>query len=187
VFDGSGTKPWQETDATAPLNAYGRSKREGEERIEAVGGKYLIFRTSWVYDETGKNFLNTMLRLGAERDELKVVNDQFGAPTYARHLAVATLQALENANNSAAFPSGIYHLCGGGQTSWAGFAEQIFHLSHLDKEVKVYGIPASSYPTPAKRPYNSRLDCSKAQQILGVALPDWREGLRECLSRKQIG
>jgi dTDP-4-dehydrorhamnose reductase len=207
VFDGSGKEPWKETDATNPLSAYGRTKREGEKRIEAVGGKYLIFRTSWVYDETGKNFVNTMLRLGTERDELRVVNDQWGAPTYARHLAQATLAALENAQKASRFPSGIYHLCGGGETNWQAFAREIFALRHCEersdaaipKEVwiaspsarddgmqspKIHGIPSSEYPTPAKRPMNSRLDCSKAKQVLGVTLPAWEAGLKECLERR---
>lgn len=184
VFDGSGKTPWKESDPTNPLSAYGRTKLEGEKRIAAIGGKYLIFRTSWVYDETGKNFLNTMLRLGAERDELRVVNDQWGAPTYARHLAQATLAALENAQNATRFPSGIYHLCGGGETNWQAFAREIFEVAQPPKSPKIHGIPTSEYPTPAKRPLNSRLDGSKAKQVLGVALPSWEAGLRECMERK---
>lgn len=198
VFDGSGSEPWKETDVPNPLSAYGRTKREGERRIAEIGGKYLIFRTSWVYDETGKNFLNTMLRLGAEREELRVVNDQFGAPTYARHLAQATLTALENAQKAPRFPSGIYHLCGGGETTWAGFAEKIFGLLTEQGEAQsgrgneargkpppqIKGIPTSDYPTPAIRPKNSRLDCGKAKDVLGVALPHWEEGLRECLKHR---
>lgn len=184
VFDGSGKQPWTESEPTNPLSAYGRTKLEGEKRIAALGGKHLIFRTSWVYDETGKNFVNTMLRLGAERDELRVVNDQWGAPTYARHLAQATLTALENAQKAPRFPSGVYHLCGGGETNWQQFARQIFAEAKLPKSPKIHGIPSSEYPTPAKRPMNSRLDCSKALHVLGVKLPAWELGLKECLERK---
>lgn len=184
VFDGTGKTPWKETDIPNPLSAYGRTKLEGEKRIAALGGKYLIFRTSWVYDESGKNFVNTMLRLGAERDELRVVSDQWGAPTYARHLAQATLTALENAQKAPRFPSGIYHLCGGGETNWQQFARQIFELAKLPKSPKIHGIPSSEYPTPSKRPMNSRLDCSKALHVLGVKLPAWELGLKECLERK---
>ncbi len=188
VFDGSGAARWHEEDITAPLNAYGRSKLAGEKRVAEAGGKYLIFRTSWVYDETGKNFLNTMLRLGAERESLKVVNDQFGAPTYARHLAIAALEALENASHSPRFPSGIYHLCGGGETHWQHFAEQIFSLARKHHQpLKVHaieGIPSEAYPTPAARPRNSCLNCDKAYQVLGVKLPHWEEALEECMERK---
>ncbi len=184
VFDGSGDTYWKETDPVNPLSAYGRTKLAGERKIAEVGGDYLIFRTSWVYDETGKNFLNTMLRLGGEREELRVVNDQTGAPTYARHLAVATLQALKNAQKAPRFPSGVYHLSAGGKTTWHGFAEAIFSEAKEMKVKKVIGIPSSEYPTPAKRPLNSRLDCSKAAQVLGVTLPDWRQGLKECMEQK---
>lgn len=188
VFDGTGAAPWHEEDMTSPNNAYGRSKLAGERRIAAIGGKYLIFRTSWVYDETGKNFLNTMLRLGAERDELRIVNDQWGAPTYARHLAEATLQALENASQSPRFPSGIYHLCGGGETNWHHFARQIFSLARKQKLPlqinNLQGIATEEYPTPAMRPKNSRLNCDKANQVLGVRLPHWEEALEECMERR---
>ena len=126
VFDGSGNAPRTEDTPTAPLNVYGRTKREGEKQIEAIGGRYLIFRTSWVYDAKGKNFFNTMLRLGAEREELRVVADQIGAPSYAPHLAEYTLRALSAAQKEELFPSGIYHFCHGGETSWHGFAEAIF-------------------------------------------------------------
>lgn len=187
VFNGEGgDRPWQEKDETDPLNAYGRSKLAGEQAITKYGSKYLIFRTSWVYDAHGKNFLNTMLRLGREREELKVVDDQIGAPTYAPHLARATWEALCNAMQATRFPTGIYHLTGGGETSWLGFAKQIFSeaYKHGDEAMKVqqvFGIPTSEYPTPAMRPMNSRLDCGKAKQVLGVALPHWEESLQECM------
>ncbi|MBL0318292.1 MAG: dTDP-4-dehydrorhamnose reductase [Alphaproteobacteria bacterium] len=187
VFNGKGERPWTEADVTEPLNAYGRSKLKGEQLIEAVGGKYLIFRTSWVYDHVGKNFLTTMLRLGKERLHLKVVNDQYGAPTYARDLAQASLQVVMNAIGEENFPWGMYHLCHGGVTTWYHFADMIFH------HAKQAGIPlvietldpikSTEYPTPAKRPANSRLDCSKAKQLLGVSLPLWQEGLTLCMER----
>jgi dTDP-4-dehydrorhamnose reductase len=126
VFSGEGETPWREDDRTGPLSAYGRSKLAGERAIVEAGGRHLIFRTSWVYDETGKNFLRTMLRLGAERETLRVVADQFGAPTYAGHLANATIEALGNALKSTQFPSGIYHLANRGETTWHGFATAIF-------------------------------------------------------------
>lgn len=181
VFDGSGDQPRRETDRVAPINAYGMSKLAGEEALKEAGGNYLLIRTSWVYDARGKNFFNTMLRLFREKEQLNVVNDQIGAPTYAPHLAAATLAALQK------MPAGLYHLCNAGQTSWHGFAESIFTLaSRYDSGIKcqrINPIPTSEYPSPARRPLNSRLDCSKAQK-LGIALPPWREGLKECIQEK---
>lgn len=191
VFPGDGDVPYKETDATAPLNAYGRTKLAGEQKIVAIGGKYLIFRTSWVYDHKGKNFLNTMLKLGAEREQLSIVSDQFGAPTYAPHLAKATLEILDSslsrwergANNTS--PSGIYHLCNSGCTSWHGFANQIFKQAHAFgialKVNEVKPISSTEFPTPAKRPFNSRLDCTLASKTFGVTMPGWEEGLSECM------
>ena len=188
VFDGAGDAPRNENAPTAPLNAYGRSKLAGERAIAEVGCKHLIFRTSWVYDAYGKNFLNTMLKLGSEREELRVVADQIGAPTYARHIAQASLDALHHAMKMDIFPSGIYHLCNAGKTSWHGFAEAIFASAKKRKmRIKVeriLPIPASDYPTPAARPHNSRLDCSKLRDVLGVTLPDWREGLELAMDEK---
>ena len=188
VFDGSGETPWREQDATRPINAYGASKRAGEEGIIAEGGEYFIFRTSWVYDAQGKNFLNTMLRLGAEREALNVVSDQMGAPSYAGHLAQATLQALEAAATQAQFPSGIYHMCNSGETSWHGFAARIFDVARKAGLPVVLSqlnpIASSEYPTPAARPHNSRLDCTKLATRLGVRLPDWQEGLTACMEEK---
>lgn len=188
VFDGSGDAPRTEDDKTAPLNVYGETKLEGEALIQDIGGHYLILRTSWVYDAAGKNFFSTMLRLGAEREELKVVADQIGAPSYAPHLAAYTLKALEAARQQSEFPSGIYHFCHGGQASWHGFAEAIFAAARLAgialKVQNVLPIGTSDYPTPAKRPHNSRLDCTKLARVLGVKLPDWREGLQACMEVK---
>ncbi len=184
VFLGEGNVPWRESDATGPLSAYGRTKLEGERRVAEAGGKHLIFRTSWVYDRDGKNFLNTMLRLRAERDVLRVVADQFGAPTYAPHLAQATLAALENARGASRFPSGVYHLCGAGETTWHGFACAIFEAAeragrHFSGPCRVEAIQTEEFPTPARRPRNSRMDCGKAARELGVRMPEWREGLRD--------
>ncbi|MEI6730959.1 MAG: sugar nucleotide-binding protein, partial [Pseudomonadota bacterium] len=188
VFPGDGENAWNEEDEQAPLNAYGRSKLAGEEAISHIGGKYLIFRTSWLYDSAGKNFFNTILRLSHEREELRIIDDQFGSPTYVPHLAKAALQALQNAQELPQFPSGIYHLCSGGVTSWYGFAcEIIGRAGQFDPQIKtknIVPILASEYPLPAKRPHNSRLDCSKAAEILGVQMPLWQDGLQECLGLK---
>lgn len=188
VFSGEGDTPWTEDDPKAPCNTYGATKLAGEKAIVADGGKYLIFRTSWVYDATGKNFLNTMLRLGAERDALNVVADQIGAPSYAPHLAVATLQALEKATKMLQFPSGIYHMVNGGETSWHGFATAIFEGARskgVALQIKtVEPIAASAYPTPAKRPLNSRLDCSHLHTTFDLALPQWEQGLAQALEQK---
>jgi dTDP-4-dehydrorhamnose reductase len=153
-----------------------------------VGGRYLIFRTSWVYDAAGKNFFNTILRLSSEREELKIIADQHGAPTYAPHLARAVLAALDAAMHREHFPSGVYHLCGGGETTWHGFATAIVAAARNKgfalKVRAILPIPASDYPLPAPRPYNSRLDCAKALSMFGVALPGWQAGLAECMEEK---
>ena len=190
VFDGSGEKPWAEDVQTAPMSAYGRSKLAGEEAVAASGCNHLIFRTSWVYDATGQNFLNTMLRVGATREELRVVDDQIGTPTYAPHLAAASVDCLNKALAMEAFPSGIYHMAGGGEpTSWHGFAEAIFELARAqgaELEVKtIHAIPTSDYPLPAPRPLNSRLNMQKLQKVFDVQMPDWRSGLSECFAVKR--
>jgi dTDP-4-dehydrorhamnose reductase len=188
VFDGKGDNARTEDAPTNPLNAYGRSKLAGEKAIADVGCKHLIFRTSWVYDAYGKNFLNTMLKFGAEREEMRVVADQIGAPTYAPHIADASLLALKHALDMPEFPSGIYHLCNAGETSWHGFAEAIFAGANKRgaelKVQRVLPIPASDYPTPAARPSNSRLNCAKLRDVLGVTLPDWHVGLEGALDEK---
>lgn len=189
VFDGAGDKPHKEDEAPRPLNAYGRSKLAGERGIAEAGGRYLIFRTSWVYGAKGKNFLNTILRLAAEREELRVIDDQHGAPTYSRHLARAALAALDKAETNTRFPAGLYHLCNAGETSWHGFACAIIeHARKMGLPVKageVHAIPSSAYPLPAARPLNSRLDCTKAQSMFGVSLRPWQDGLSECMERKK--
>ncbi|HEY3997898.1 MAG TPA: dTDP-4-dehydrorhamnose reductase, partial [Candidatus Xenobia bacterium] len=162
VFDGKVERPWRETDAVHPLNAYGRSKLAGEVSVAAAGGRFLIFRTSWVYDATGRNFVKTMARLGQEKDSLRVVDDQVGAPTYAPHLAALSLQAVRQAMASSRFRSGIYHLCHAGETSWFGFAQAIFEgLRSRGVALRVQRLETIStreYGGPTIRPLNSRLD-----------------------------
>jgi dTDP-4-dehydrorhamnose reductase len=184
VFDGGGTLPWREDDACAPLNVYGATKLEGERAIQASGCAHLIFRTSWVYGARGSNFLLTMRRLMRERDELKIVADQIGAPTWCRDLAEATAQvlariAVPGGGFDAAAPWGVYHLCNTGETSWHGFAEAIRALGHAD--VKLLPIPTRDYPTPARRPLNSRLACDKLERTFGLRLRPWREALELCV------
>ena len=185
VFDGSGTRPWSESDMVGPLNAYGASKLAGERAVEAAGGSWLVLRTSWVYDAVGRNFLTTMLRLARERESLRVVADQHGSPTYAHDLAVGSLQALRQASGRATFPSGVYHLCNGGDTTWCGFARAIFDEAHsrgMSLAVQnVTPIGSDEYPVPARRPQNSRLDTRRIRETLGVELREWREALSDCM------
>jgi dTDP-4-dehydrorhamnose reductase len=183
VFDGTKTEPWVETDAPNPLNVYGASKLAGERAIAQAGGRYLIFRTSWVYGPRGNNFLFTMLRLGKQRDQLNVVADQIGAPTTSLELADATHAAvskiLEGSRPTNSW-AGIYHLTCGGAVSWCGFAQAIFERSRgiLDGRIpQVRPIPASAYPTAAQRPQNSVLSNEKLFEEFGVRLPDWKDAL----------
>lgn len=186
VFDGSKPAPYTEDDTTAPLSAYGRSKRDGELAIAAAGARHLIFRTSWVYGLHGANFMKTMLRLGRRScetgDELRVVGDQTGAPTWTRHLADATALILARKD----IPNGLYHLAAAGATSWHGYAEAIFAAARaaglMEKLPVVRRIASADYPLPAPRPANSRLDCSCFQRDCGLALPDWHTGLIDCLA-----
>jgi dTDP-4-dehydrorhamnose reductase len=188
VFDGSKPSAWVEDDVPAPLSIYGSSKLAGERSIQAAGGKYLIFRTSWVFSPHGHNFLRTMLRLGAEREQLKIVNDQTGAPTSASAIASATRGVLDRlfsdgVPESAAWP-GIYHMTCAGQTTWCGFAEAIFQRALCPQQrawAKVTGIPGVEYPTPAVRPANSVLSNEKLQAIFGVRLVPWEAALDETL------
>lgn len=188
VFDGGGEHARKEDDEVGPLSAYGRTKLAGEDKIQSVGGRFLIFRTSWLYDATGKNFFNTMLRLGAEREEIKVVSDQIGSPTYVPQLARTALKALSNALRKEEFPSGIYHLCNAGTTSWYSFARSIFDGARAKggvfKVKNIEAITTEQYPTAAKRPKNSRLDCSKAYDVLGVEMPPWQQGLTDCIEAR---
>ncbi|MGJ8547384.1 MAG: dTDP-4-dehydrorhamnose reductase [Sulfitobacter sp.] len=172
VFDGSGTAPWRETDRPAPATVYGQSKQAGEEAICAAAGPHAILRTAWVFSATGKNFLRTMLRLSQTHDALRVVNDQYGAPTPADDLARACLTVAQRLTLK---NSGIYHFTGAPVTSWAGFAAEIF--ARAGTQIDITGIPSSHYPTPAPRPLNSALDCSKIAQVFGIPQPDWRRGI----------
>lgn len=179
VFDGAGTQPFTTDHPTAPLGAYGRTKLAGEEAIRAAGGPHAILRTSWVVSAHGKNFVKTMLRLGAERDRLTIVADQVGGPTCAGDIAEACLSI---AHQLVADPGkrGTYHFSGGPDVSWADFARAIFAEAGLTCEVA--DIPSSAYPTPARRPLNSRLDNSETERVFGIARPEWRSGLRAILA-----
>jgi dTDP-4-dehydrorhamnose reductase len=184
VFDGSGTAPWRETDAPNPLNIYGRSKLEGEQAIAAAGCRHLIFRTSWVYAGHGSNFLRTMLRLGSERPLLKVVDDQTGAPTSAPELARAVRQVLTRlqTEDSASPEPGIYHMTCAGSTTWFGFATAIFAGGLANPPVpKLIPISSEEYPTPAVRPRNSILDCTKLEREFGLQLAHWKDALSEVI------
>lgn len=177
VFNGQGVAPYVEGEVTEPLGVYGTSKRDGEDAVRAAGGRHLIFRTAWVYASHGGNFLRTMLRVGAERDELRVVADQVGTPTPAALIADVTAQVLQHPGEL----SGTWHLTASGQTSWHGFAEAIFAealaMGVLVKTPVVHAISSAEYPTPAKRPAWSVLDNRKLQHDFGITLPAWQEGL----------
>lgn len=174
VFDGSGTAPWRPGDPTGPLGAYGRSKLAGEAGVRGAGGAHAILRTSWVFSAHGANFVKTMLRLGAERDALDVVEDQVGGPTAAGDIAAA-LTAMARALAADPGKTGSYHFAGAPDTSWADFAREIFRQAGL--AVTVTGIPSAAYPTPARRPLNSRLDCGETETVFGISRPDWRAAL----------
>ena len=178
VFDGTKSAPWVEDDSTNPLNVYGETKLAGERNIQQVGGGYLIFRTSWVFSPRGHNFLLTMLRLGSERNELRIVEDQRGAPTSALALASATRRIIDAGQGS----SGIYHMTCAGETTWCGFARAIFAKARAEKPwASVIGIPSSEYPTPARRPSNSVLSNAKLKSTFGVELPTWETALDSAL------
>jgi dTDP-4-dehydrorhamnose reductase len=179
VFDGSGELPRQPGDPVGPLGAYGRTKLEGERAVVAAGGAHAILRTSWVFSAHGANFVKTMLRLGAERSALRVVADQIGGPTPAAGIAAAC-HHIAGALVRNPELSGLYHYAGRPDTSWAGFARAIFAEAGL--AVTVEDIPSSSYPTPAARPKNSRLDCTATETAFGIPRPDWQAALREVLS-----
>ncbi|WP_119687929.1 dTDP-4-dehydrorhamnose reductase [Pseudomonas sp. PGPR81] len=183
VFDGEKATPYSEQDVPNPLGVYGRSKLAGEQAIAAVGGAHLILRTSWVYSLHGRNFLLTMQRLLQEKPQLRVVDDQIGAPTWATTIALSTRVLIERWQAGRAGAWGTYHLAAQGQTSWFGFAQAI------GEQLKARGlpcaellpIPSSEYPTPARRPANSRLDCSRLAREWGVTLPHWQQALIDCL------
>jgi dTDP-4-dehydrorhamnose reductase len=174
VFDGSGTNPFTPDHPTGPLGAYGRSKLAGEMGVRAADGPHVILRTSWVFSAHGANFLKTMLRLGAERESLNVVADQIGGPTPAATIAEALLTAAKAMTNGT--QGGTHHFSGAPDTSWADFARAIMAEANLP--CRINDIPSSEYPTPAKRPLNSRLDCSALTAAFGIPRPDWRQGLK---------
>lgn len=188
VFDGSGSTPWREEDTCNPLNVYGRTKLEGERLIQHSGCRHLIFRTSWVYGARGSNFLLTMDRLMRERSDLKIVDDQIGAPTWCRDLAESTGQILSQLSplhdNKNEEPWGVYHMCNAGETSWHGFAQAIHGMipSEMCKLKQLIAIPSTEYPTPAQRPRNSRLDNTKLQETFGLRLQTWQSALRLCMA-----
>ena len=178
VFDGGGTAPWQPDMPTGPLGVYGRTKLSGEQGVSAAGGAHAILRTSWVFSAHGANFVKTMLRLGRDRPEMRVVMDQIGGPTAAGDIATTLLQMAARFHAGDG-KSGIYHYAGLPDVSWADFAREIFRRAGMD--VTVTGIPATDYPTPAKRPDNSRLDCTTLQGAFGIPRPDWRTALEAVL------
>ena len=179
VFDGTGTAPWKPTDATGPIGAYGRSKLIGERGVVDAGGDYAVLRTSWVYSAHGNNFVKTMLRLGAERKALSIVNDQIGGPTAAHDIAAALIKMAAQFHAGTG-ESGIYHFSGAPDTSWQDFAEEIFDQAGL--QVAVAGIATKDYPTLAQRPLNSRMECSNLKSIFGIERTNWRQSLKRVLA-----
>lgn len=189
VFDGSASTPYTEASPTRPLGVYGASKLAGEQAVSSSGAATLILRTAWLYSNRGKNFLNTMLRLAAERDELRVVNDQFGCPTYADLVAEASLQMLDGLFDNAVLRRercGLYHISCGGETTWWDFAKRIIELSGLAERVRVLPIGTADYPTAARRPAYSVLSNAKLQRVFGIQLPDWEQGLKRCLAERPV-
>lgn len=182
VFDGGGTRPWREDDVPQPLNVYGRTKLDGERRVAAANPRHLLLRTSWVYAARGGNFARTMLRLARERDQLTVIDDQFGAPTGAELLADVTAHALRSllAGTGAA---GTYHVAAAGETSWHGYARFVVEEARRCGELlkagpgEVQAVPSSAYATVARRPHNSRLDTTRFRETFGLALPPWEQGV----------
>ncbi len=182
VFDGSGSRPWTESDAPAPLSVYGRTKWEGEQLIEQSGAQHLILRTSWVYAARGDNFAKTMLRLAQERERLTVIDDQWGAPTGADLLADVTAHAIRHLQ-ARPQDAGLYHVAAGGETNWNLYAKHVLAQAQQAqpaikiKAIEVAPVPTSDFPTAAVRPYNSRLDTRKLQTTFGLTLPPWQQGV----------
>lgn len=183
VFDGSLDRPWREDDPVSPINAYGATKLAGEQAVQASGATYAILRLAWVYSPFGNNFVKTMLRLAGTRDALNVVDDQHGCPSSALDIATAILTVADTWQAGAT--SGVYHFAGTGETDWADFARAIFAESarHGGPTAMVTGIPSSAYPTPARRPANSRLDCARFADIFGYRAPAWQESLAGVVER----
>ena len=186
VFDGSGDKPWLETDATAPLSVYGRTKLEGEQAVASTP-KHLIFRTSWVYAARGGNFAKTMLRLAGEREALSVIDDQVGAPTSAELLADVTAHAIRAAMDNPQL-AGLYHCVAGGETTWYGYCQYVLAQAQAlgwtlkAGPAQVSPTTTANYPTPAQRPLNSRLNTAKLQSAFGLRLPYWQQGVARMLT-----
>ncbi len=186
VFDGSGSKPWQEDDATGPLSVYGQTKLEGEQLVAQHCAQHLIFRTSWVYAARGGNFAKTMLRLAKERERLTVIDDQYGAPTGAELLADVTAHAIRDTLRDPS-KAGLYHLVAGSETSWHGYARFVIEQAKAaGLELKagpeaIDPVPTTAFPTPATRPHNSRLDTTKLQTTFGLVLPEWQSGVARML------
>ena len=191
VFDGSGSRPWLESDAPAPLNVYGQTKLEGERLVQQACQRHLVFRTSWVYGARGGNFARTMLRLAAERERLQVIDDQIGAPTGADLLADVTALALRQVCAQTAQAdalAGLYHLTAAGQTSWHGYASHVieqarrFKPEHDLRVREIAAVASSAFPTAARRPHNSRLDTQRIRQAFGLNLPHWQDGVDRMLT-----
>jgi dTDP-4-dehydrorhamnose reductase len=195
VYDGKKRDPYVEDDAAQPLTVFGRSKLEGEEAVRAANPLHVILRTAWVFSPTGHNFVKTMLAQAAERPSVRVVADQRGSPTYAPHLVAVILElarqlsARKADKGSQGGPWGIYHAAGTGTTTWAGFAEEVFRSSAAagGPSAEVEPIGSTDYPTPARRPANSRLDCAKLERTFGLSLPPWQEGVEDCVKRLLAG
>jgi dTDP-4-dehydrorhamnose reductase len=194
VFNGSGTEPWQETDATAPLNVYGQTKLEGELRVQAACTRHLIFRTSWVYAAQGSNFAKTMLKLAQERERLTVINDQWGAPTGAELIASVTAAAIQKVTAKDSLQAsqdplaGIYHLVAAGETNWHAYASHVIsQAKSLRPDMPwavqdIAPVPSTAFVTAAQRPHNSRLNTHKLQAAFGICLPDWQQGVDSMLA-----
>lgn len=189
VFDGSGTRPWAEDDAPSPLGVYGASKLAGERALAATGAAHLVFRTSWVYGSTGRNFLLTILRLAQQKQEMRIVDDQHGAPTWSRdlaHLMASVMRKVETIRGQKESPAdlvrrlpSIYHAAASGETTWFGFAQEFIRRAAKAQPetgfAKLVPIATREYPTPARRPLNSRLSCSRLQEVFGIKLPPWQD------------
>jgi dTDP-4-dehydrorhamnose reductase len=186
VFDGVAKEPYIESSLVNPLAVYGRTKLAGERVITNAMSQYIILRTSWVFGKSGNNFVKTMLRLAGERDQLSVVSDQFGRPTYVGHIVTVILSLVERYESGEKFPSGVYHCSSRGEVSWYAFAKAIFDMAHdkgiLEVVPNVEAIPSTDYPTPAPRPMYSVLDTTKLEQLLGKEMPSWQDGLTDLLS-----
>jgi len=194
VFNGEGSVPWVETDVTSPLGVYGATKLAGEQALASTGAAHLIFRTSWVYSSRGKNFLLTILRLAQQKEELRIVNDQHGAPTWSRDLARMVAHVMRTTSGTTTLSSlhavraveGIYHAAGSGATTWFGFAQEFLRQAAAARaEVKfarLIPISSSEYPTPARRPTNSRLNCARLHKLFGFTLPPWQESAAAVIS-----